>query len=553
MRSELDLFTLKHRIFLVKNFYQLNGDCMCVKTKYDCFYRNSSESPAFSSDVLVEIISLFERTGSVFRGPEAVTSLNLQGDCQQIEQIYVKVENPDEDVQEAETMESYDNLQSPVPENSDHIRTFDKYESDVYNSSGENTSDADTLSNEEHPLVMEFKRDEDSVRKQILPEWWENPDDSLELEDIKWNQCTPIDKESDTGNSRKINDLNYFECTDKNCRKTFKSWPAYNLHRLTHSDQKDKIYKCKNCDKIFLHNYALKRHFKSKHMQLQHKCYKCGCSFREEKNYRNHLEEHGQEPQGGQEFYDEPPNSPEFKKPEAPPSKGLITKRKLITSIAVNQKKDVAAEPKTTKKKRIEKFRTCEVCGKVCSTARYRKHTMTHSGERPITCNICGKGYIYSCGYQKHMLRHKGIDTSKKRSVCEFCGKRLTGPKILQEHIRRIHERVDQKFKCKVSGCGRSYPNEKSLRRHMDRHNGRFFKCSSCNMEYKDKYMLKLHMDRVHLKADPPLKCEICGKLDWRIFDHRSHMRICHNIEVPYVRKKPPEKDTQQSTSSQQL
>ncbi|XP_055694344.1 zinc finger protein 54-like isoform X2 [Lutzomyia longipalpis] len=448
MRSELDLFTLKHRIFLVKNFYQLNGDCMCVKTKYDCFYRNSSESPAFSSDVLVEIISLFERTGSVFRGPEAVTSLNLQGDCQQIEQIYVKVENPDEDVQEAETMESYDNLQSPVPENSDHIRTFDKYESDVYNSSGENTSDADTLSNEEHPLVMEFKRDEDSVRKQILPEWWENPDDSLELEDIKWNQCTPIDKESDTGNSRKINDLNYFECTDKNCRKTFKSWPAYNLHRLTHSDQKDKIYKCKNCDKIFLHNYALKRHFKSKHMQLQHKCYKCGCSFREEKNYRNHLEEHGQEPQGGQEFYDEPPNSPEFKKPEAPPSK---------TPKRIRKNKPVRRKPKPKPSTIM-----CVVCGKIMDVYYYKYHIKTH--DKPtheFKCHVLGCQRSYP--NEKYLKRHLERHTNKKYK-CDLCEAEYKDVQCLRKHIKKDHLKEEPPFKCE--GCPKAFWTRTEVRAH---------------------------------------------------------------------------------------
>ncbi|XP_059622246.1 zinc finger protein 91-like [Phlebotomus argentipes] len=492
MKSNLDVFLLNHRIFLVKHFYQFNGDCVCVKTKYESIYK--SESPIFSSDVLMEIVSLFEATGSVFKPPD------VQED---IEQIYVKVETVEEGIESDEE----NVLKSPTPEESTQINPFCNSGSDICNSSEKNSSDADTLSNEEFPLIPGCRTGVPGEN----PVWWDNPEDTLVTEDLQWKE------ESDKCQ---------FVCNIDQCRRAFRSLARLAVHRISH-EQREEVRKCRKCDKIFLEKYALKRHFRRKHREVKFHCQKCWCAFRDEKNYRNHLEEHELEPG----VFEEAPESPELptapivtkeKKPEKPPKV-----QHDVTDLAV------------VRKKRIERFRTCEVCGKICSTARYKKHTMTHSGERPIKCNICGKGFIYSCGYQKHLLSHQGIKTGVKRAMCEICGKKLTGEKVLEAHIRKIHERPEQEFKCKVSGCGRSYPNEKFLRRHMDRHSGKLFKCSFCNVEYKDKSQLKIHMDKVHLKTEPPQKCDVCGKGSWNIKDHRTHMRKIHKIEVPYIRKKP--------------
>ncbi|XP_055694640.1 uncharacterized protein LOC129796589 isoform X7 [Lutzomyia longipalpis] len=86
MRSELESFTLKQRVFLVKNYYQYTGDYLCVKTKYEDNYKDSNEYPPFSYDILIEIINLFERTGSVLKATEGAYG----GTGQVIEQIYVR-------------------------------------------------------------------------------------------------------------------------------------------------------------------------------------------------------------------------------------------------------------------------------------------------------------------------------------------------------------------------------------------------------------------------------------------------------------------------------
>lgn len=268
MRSEIDFFLLKHRIFLVKHFYQYNGDSLCVKTKYETNYKNCNESPKFSCDVLVEIVNLFEQTGSVFRPLERDTEVssfitplychlirqwNLQATYQQIEQIYVKVEDPEE-VSDND-VEELDFLNSPLPPEHLQLSPFDNNNSDIYNSSQESISDADTLSNEEFPLIQGFKNKREGEIND-LPEWWENSDDSLQATDMEFFENRP-----DQDGEFVINPNNQsfpFKCSFSNCQKAFKSSIALKFHRISHPVDRDKIHKCQKCNKGFLRKYALK-------------------------------------------------------------------------------------------------------------------------------------------------------------------------------------------------------------------------------------------------------------------------------------------------------
>ncbi|XP_055706217.1 zinc finger protein 90-like isoform X3 [Phlebotomus papatasi] len=506
MRSEIDFFLLKHRVFLVKHFYQYNGDSLCVKTKYETNYKNCNDSPKFSCDVLVEIVNLFEQTGSVFRPLERALETTCQ---QQIEQIYVKVEDPEEESDN--DVEELDFLNSPLPPEHVQLNAFDNSNSDIYNSSQESISDADTLSNEEFPLIHGFKNKREGELND-LPEWWENSDDSVQATDLEWFENRPNQEGEFLNNPN--NNIFPFKCSFSNCQKAFKSSIALKLHRISHPVDRDKIYKCQKCNKVFLRKYALKRHYKLKHLPLKYKCQKCGCGFRQDKNYRNHLEDHhGEE---DVDFFDEPP-------PTSPVLRSPSVSKKLYVNRPSNER---------------------YFCGN-CSQEFNRKFLVSShdcSNKNMKQCSEC-RLLILKSELDEHLLYHKrkrikGNSVGESGIICDICGKWLKLQRSLEPHIKKCHNKTVLKFKCKAFGCDRSYPNEKFLKRHMDRHKGKIFSCDLCNFDYKDKQYLKIHMAKHHLKSDAPFKCSECGRPFWIPRLYRSHMHIIHNIDVPYFRKK---------------
>ncbi|GAB0086987.1 hypothetical protein DMENIID0001_012300 [Sergentomyia squamirostris] len=86
MGKNLDIFLLKHRIFMLKYFYQEKGDLNRVKSKYEKRFRR--KSPKFSDEALDEIVNLFENTGSVFSQERSEES----EDYSQFEEVFVSDE-----------------------------------------------------------------------------------------------------------------------------------------------------------------------------------------------------------------------------------------------------------------------------------------------------------------------------------------------------------------------------------------------------------------------------------------------------------------------------
>ncbi|XP_055692913.1 zinc finger protein 595-like [Lutzomyia longipalpis] len=538
MKNDLELFSLRHRIFLVKQFYQELGNFACVKNNYEDYYGGCSDSPLFSRDVLIEIIRLFEETGSVLKCPIIpVGGAKLEDSPLEIELVCVKTEmecadgkSEEADVKSEDDGEDFPEASFASPHPSETSLNSPKelcevIEEDPAKATEILEDDEDDEDIKADPEECDTKGMEvDGGRKEMPKE--PTVTQSLFVSCVICNhQCLrrELIKHMKSHEKKRRHTAKKLIC--EFCGKFFANFSRLDQHQTCHMDTKR--YKCqfKGCNESFkwLSSYQRHKetHAEQKKEHLKFKCEMCMKSFLYLSNLRRHIaNSHDTGVRYTCEFC-----SKEFRK-----------KQKLLTHMKIH---DGGVPLSEVGKKRPKELRQCEECGKMCSTATYEKHMMTHSGERPLKCEICGKGFIWNCGYKTHMLKHKGVVVKKNWPMCEICGRKMAGERTLRLHMKKIHERPEQEFKCQVSGCGRSYPNEKFLRRHMDRHNGKRHQCPLCNVDYKDKSQLKIHVDKVHSKNDPPLKCERCGKCSWSIKDHRVHMRNRHKIEIPYLRKKP--------------
>lgn len=97
-----------------------------------------------------------------------------------------------------------------------------------------------------------------------------------------------------------------------------------------------------------------------------------------------------------------------------------------------------------------------------------RRHTYSHTGERPYICKFpgCDKSYSASDRLAEHMHSH----TNQRPYRCTFegCPKAYNDPKTLREHKRTHGEKT---FNCTVPMCGKSFHRKTHLKQHLRTHN----------------------------------------------------------------------------------
>ncbi|CAH8658283.1 unnamed protein product [Schistosoma rodhaini] len=175
-------------------------------------------------------------------------------------------------------------------------------------------------------------------------------------------------------------------------------------------------------------------------------------------------------------------------------------------------------------RRRQRRMHTCEHCDKQFDRpSLLKRHTLTHTGERPFECKYCSKGFSTRSGVNTHERTHTG----QRPYVCRICGRRFAAGSNLIFH-KYTHTNT-RRHVC--SQCPKAFVTPGDLRKHEYTHTGKWpYRCHLCDRGFATERNLKSH-ETTHSGRKPHI-CTICGKGYAQESSMKTHMRTHQKNET---------------------
>lgn len=173
---------------------------------------------------------------------------------------------------------------------------------------------------------------------------------------------------------------------------------------------------------------------------------------------------------------------------------------------------------------KLPKCHNCTLCSAAFTTIRsLRRHQYTHCDNRDkeFICEYCGKRFAYALTLKNHRLSH----SEERPHSCRICGtsfKRISHLRAHEQGVHNLNDRCQPKnYTCGI--CQKGMVKKESLEAHMKEHTGELnYKCNDCHKKFATNTGLNIHISMA--RCEHYIKsCNVCQlefKADEPICEH---------------------------------